>query len=150
MDNKMKKIEFFEPWFFIFFGLFHLHRIWGLVDRNSYADFWIRIMEEKGIFYYSLMGILAILCIWGIITFFKNVHHNYWWRWIYLLGGSYVLFDLFAVAIGLKFWHEILLKMFDVSASYWDILWFGFILLGAIVMALGMMLFVRRKKQLKN
>ncbi len=34
MDKK--KILAFEPWFFIFFGLFHLHRIWGLIDRNSY------------------------------------------------------------------------------------------------------------------
>lgn len=32
----MKKIYSYEPWFFIFFGLFHLHRIWGLADRDSY------------------------------------------------------------------------------------------------------------------
>ncbi len=40
----MKKIEIYEPWFFLFFGLFHLHRIWGLIDRDSYADFWIGIL----------------------------------------------------------------------------------------------------------
>ncbi len=29
---KQSKIAFFEPWFFLFFGLFHLHRIWGLTE----------------------------------------------------------------------------------------------------------------------
>ena len=67
----MKKIEIFEPWVFIFFGAFHLHRIWGLFDRKSYADFWIGVMEHKNWFYFLLMGILAILCILGIKTFLK-------------------------------------------------------------------------------
>lgn len=96
----MKKIEVYEPYFFLFFGLFHLHRIWGLVDRESYASFWVGVMENKGIFYFVLMGILAVLCILGIRIFFKNLHNNYWWRWIYLFGGSYVLFDLLAIAMG--------------------------------------------------
>ncbi|MGN0501824.1 MAG: hypothetical protein ACI4HN_02770, partial [Ruminococcus sp.] len=82
MENK--KILIFEPWFFIFFGLFHLHRIWGLIDRNSYAEFWTGVLENKGLFYFVLMGVLAILCILGIITFCKNLHSNYWWRWIYV------------------------------------------------------------------
>lgn len=30
---KNKKIEVWEPWFFIIFGLFHMHRILGLVDK---------------------------------------------------------------------------------------------------------------------
>lgn len=34
------------------FGLFHLHRIWGLIDRNSYADFWMGVLESKGLFYF--------------------------------------------------------------------------------------------------
>lgn len=59
----MKKIEVYEPYFFLFFGAFHLHRIWGLVDRKSYASFWVSAMENKGIFYFVLMGILAVLCI---------------------------------------------------------------------------------------
>ena len=29
--------------------------------------------------------------------FFKNLHNNYWWRWIYLFGGSYVLWVSFIV-----------------------------------------------------
>lgn len=53
---KQSKIAFFEPWFFLFFGLFHLHRIWGLVDRNAYADFWMSVMAQKGAFYYYLCG----------------------------------------------------------------------------------------------
>lgn len=53
---KQSKIAFFEPWFFLFFGLFHLYRIWGLVDRNAYADFWMNVMEQKGAFYYYLCG----------------------------------------------------------------------------------------------
>ena len=67
----MKKIEVYEPYFFLFFGLFHLHRIWGLVDRESYASFWVGVMENKGIFYFVLMGILAVLCILGIRTFLR-------------------------------------------------------------------------------
>ena len=67
--RKVKKIYAWESWFFMFFGLFHLHRIWGLIDRTSYADFWIGILESKGIFYFVLMGILAFLCVCGIATF---------------------------------------------------------------------------------
>ena len=140
----MKKIEIFEPWVFIFFGAFHLHRIWGLFDRKSYADFWIGAMEHKNWFYFLLMGILAILCILGIKTFFKNLHHNYWWRWIYIFGGVYVLFDLFAIVIGWKFWHELITKMYDINAYYWNLLWLLFILLGGAVFILGMKLLVGR------
>ena len=136
----MKKIEMFEPWFFMFFGVFHLHRIWGLIDRKSYADFWIGILEHKGWFYYLLMGFLAILCIFGIKTFLKNLNHNYWWRWIYIFGGSYVLFDLFAIATGLEFWHKLILQMYDISASYWNILWILFIIMGGAVFVLGIRL----------
>lgn len=67
----MKKIYFYEPLFFMFFGIFHLHRIWGLIDRESYAAFWIHTMEDKGVFYFLLMGLLALFCIVGIITFLK-------------------------------------------------------------------------------
>ena len=52
----MKKIYSFEPWFFIFFGVFHFHRIWALLDRVSYASFWINIMEEK---------VCCTFCLWG-------------------------------------------------------------------------------------
>lgn len=142
---KKSKIEIYEPWFFISFGIFHLHRIWGILDRQSYANFWITTMNEKGIFYYVLMGILSILCILGIITFIKNIHHNYWWRWIYILGGSYVLFDLFAIATGITFWRELILLMFDTQAFYWNVLWSGFIILGGNIFILGIILLYKRK-----
>ena len=67
-----KKIYIWEPFFFMFFGLFHLHRIWGLIDRKSYAEFWIGLMESKGIIYFALMFILALLRICGIFIFFKK------------------------------------------------------------------------------
>lgn len=144
----MKKIEAFEPWFFIFFGLFHLHRIWGLIDRKSYADFWLGIMENRGVLYYVLMGILAGLCICGIVTFLKNLRNNFWWRWIYIFGGVYLLFDLFAIATGLEIWHKLILKMFDISASYWNIIWISFVVLGGFSFGLGVkLLFLRYGKE---
>ncbi|MBR5973712.1 MAG: hypothetical protein IK020_00845 [Clostridiales bacterium] len=136
----MKKIYAWEPWFFLFFGVFHMHRIWALVARESYASFWMGIMEEKGAFYFILMGILALLCVVGIITFVRERKNNYWWRWIYLCGGAYVLFDLFAIATGMAFWQDILNKMFDTKSSYWNLIWGFFILLGTAVFALGIKL----------
>ncbi len=147
---EQKKILVWEPWFFMFFGVFHLHRIWGLVDRVSYAEFWIGVLETKGIFYFVLMGILAMLCILGIITFIKNRHSNYWWRWIYIFGGAYVMFDLFAIAIGLKFWNKLLLWMFDTDSPYWNITWSFFILLGGLAFVLGIKLLRQIRRQLKE
>lgn len=93
------------------------------------------------------MGVLFFLCILGIITFFKNLHNNYWWRYIYLFGGVYVLFDLFAIATGLKFWHELLLKMFDISSPYWNVIWSMFVLLGGAVFILGIILLKKMKSE---
>ena len=145
-DEKMKKIGFIEPWFFIFFGIFNLHRIWGLFDRKSYADFWVGVMERKDWFYYCLMAFLAIFCILGIIIFLKNRKNNFWWRWIYVFGGCYVLFDLFAIAAGLNFWHELILQMYDVNSPYWNLIWSLFILIGGAVFILGVRLLKIRNK----
>lgn len=136
----MKKIQAYEPCFFLFFGVFHLHRIWGFFDREGYASFWIGVMEEKGIFYYTLMGILALLCILGIKTFLQNLHKNYWWRWIYFFGGSYLLFDLFAIATGLTFWKEFLMWMYDTSSPYWNLVLSVFVFMGGAVFVLGVFL----------
>lgn len=95
------------------------------------------------------MGILAFLCVCGIVTFCKNIRNNYWWRWIYIFGGSYVLFDLFAIAIELKVWNDLLLFMFDVNSPYWNIVWGFFIALGAFVFCLGLKLLKQRKTQFK-
>lgn len=141
----MKKIYAWEPWFFMFFGIFHMHRIWALIDRASYASFWMGTMEEKGAFYFILMGILALLCVLGIITFIRERKSNYWWRWIYLCGGGYVLFDLFAIATGMEVWQKILDKMFDTKSSYWNLIWGFFILLGTAVFILGIKLLKERK-----
>lgn len=146
----MKKIKAFEPWVFIFFGVFHLHRIWGLIDRKSYADFWLGVMENRGVFYYALMGILAGLCICGIVTFFKNLHNNFWWRWIYIFCGGYLLFDLFAIITGMKFWRELIFKMFDTTAAYWNLIWGMFIVIGGISLALGISLLRKLQKANKK
>ena len=143
----MKKIALFEPWFFLFFGIFHLHRIWGLVDRKGYADFWIGVLEKKGFFYFALSINLCMLCILGIITFLKNRNHNFWWRSIYLIGGSYLLFDLFAIAVGLKFWQELILKMYDITSEYWNVIWAVFIVLGGMSFLLGIKLLLDYQKQ---
>lgn len=142
----MKKIYKWEPWFFIFFGLFHLHRIWALIDRESYASFWLGIMNSKGLIYFLLMGLLSVLSILGIVTFFRERGRNFRWRLIYLCGGAYLLFDLFAIATGLKFWQRMLDMMFDTGSAYWNIIWGLFILLGGFVFALGISLIRKTEK----
>ena len=143
----MKKTYAWEPWFFMFFGLFHLHRIWALFDREGYASFWLGLVENKGTTYFLIMGLLAILCVVGIVTFFRERRHNYWWRWIYICGGLYLLFDLFAIATGIEFWHRLLLLMFNTSSNYWNVIWIAFILLGGFVFILGVKLLVEYNKQ---
>lgn len=143
--DRNKTIKAYEPWFFILFGLFHMHRIWALIDRGSYSSFWMNLMINKGVSYYALMGILTGLCLLGIITFIKNIHNNYWWRWIYLFGGAYVLFDLFAIATGLKAWRKLLDLMFDTASPYWNFIWVFFILMGTLVFILGITLLAKRK-----
>lgn len=140
-----KKVLIWEPWFFMTFGLFHLHRIWGLIDRDSYAGFWTGILESKGLFYFTLMGVLAGLSVLGIFTFTKCRGNNYWWRWIYLFGGAYVLFDLYAIAAGLEFWNKLLLWMFDEDSIYWNVVWLFFVLLGGFSFLLGMKLLEQKK-----
>ena len=122
-----------------------MHRIWAIIDRETYASFWMGIMENKGLPYYLIMGILAGLCILGIITFIRERKDNYMWRWIYLFGGAYVLFDLFAIAAGLEGWQKILAVIFDTNSPYWNTIWGFFILLGTAVFALGISLMVKKK-----
>ena len=143
----MKRIFAWEPWFFIFFGVFHMHRIWALIDRQSYADFWMGIYEEKGGTDFVLMGLLAGLCILGIVTFIRERKANYLWRWIYVFGGAYVLFDLFAIAIGLEIWKKLLSAMFDTTSALWNPIWIFFIVLGCAVFVLGIRLLVILKKE---
>lgn len=142
-DNK--KIYAWEPWFFMAFGIFHLHRIWALIDRQGYADFWLGALEKKGVFYFTLSGVLSALCILGIVTFIRSRGKNYWWRYVYLFGGAYLLFDLFAIAADLSFWNKLLMNMFDITSKYWVPVWTFFILLGGFVFVLGISLLRKRK-----
>ena len=142
-----KKIYAWEPWFMMFFGLFHLHRIWALVDRESYASFWLGIMRNKGAAYFIIMGVLAGLCVLGIVTFVRNRGRNYLWRWIYIFGGGYLLFDLAAIATGMKYWDALLMRMFDTASPYWNVIWSFFIVLGGCVFALGVSLMRKRAAQ---
>ncbi len=146
----MKKIYAWEPWFFLFFGLFHMHRVWALFDRASYAAFWMGIMEDRGTLYFLIMGLLAALCILGIITFVRECRANYIWRWVYVFGGAYLLFDLFAIAAGLESWRKLITAMFDTASPYWNPVWIFFILLGAAVFALGIHLMSVRQKTGKD
>ena len=139
-----RKIYVWEPWFFLFFGGFHLHRIWALVDRKSYASFWMGLQENKEWPYFLIMGVLGSLCVLGIVTFIRQLTSNYWWRWIYICGGAYLLFDLFAIAAGLEFWHDLLGMMFDIESKHWNVIWGGFIALGAFVFFLGISLLRKR------
>ena len=143
MNNK--NIYFWEPYFFIVFGLFHLHRIWGLIDRSGYSNFWLRILNNRGTLYSCIMGILASLCILGIITFIKNKHQNFWFRWIYVFGGTYLLFDLCAILFRVSFWYDLLSMMFNINSPYWNYIWSFFILLGLFSFVLGIVL-IRKQK----
>ena len=139
-------IHWFEPWFFLLFGLFHLHRVWGLLDRDAYSAFWLGVLEGQGALYFTLMGLLAALCLAGLWAFARHRRENTWWRWIYVLGGGYVLWDLFAIAAGLDFWEKLLYSMFDTALPCWDLLWGGFVLLGAGAFVLGLALLARRRR----
>jgi hypothetical protein len=136
LKNK-SKILCFEPFVFLFFGLFHIHRIWGLVDRTGYANFWLGVMNKRGALYFLIMGVLSGLCIAGIVVFFKNIGKNYWWRWIYVFGGGYVLLDLFSILMKFKVWNSLLQIMFDTGNIYWNYLWGFFIIIGVFSFLLG-------------
>lgn len=100
MKPSIYSVEALEPWIFIFFGVFHLHRIWGLVDRQAYANFWVKTRESKVCF---------ITCLWG-------------------------------------FWRELILKMYDIYAWYWNALWISFVLLGGLSFVLGVKLLLAGEK----
>ena len=142
----MREVRPFEPWFFILFGLFHLHRVWGLLDRESYAAFWLGVLTERGVFYWTLMAALGGMCLLALALFFRCFRERCWWRWVYLFGVGYVLFDLFAIAADLPFWHRLLTAMFDTAAWYWNWLWSAFVVLGGACLLLGICLLRQRRR----
>ena len=139
MENK-QRVLLIEPIFFIFFGLLHLHRIWAFIDRDSYSGFWRPLIETRDWFYFTLMGIMAALCIAGIVLFVRDKGKTGWWRWVYIFGGGYLLFDLFAIFVGLSFWKNLLYWMFDVVNPVWNILWGTFVVLGLVSFIIGIIL----------
>lgn len=140
------RIVWVEPVFFFAFGLFHLHRIWGLLDRRGYASFWLGLLENKGGVYWGLMGALSVLCIAGLAVLFRCRGRHPWWHWVYLLGGGYVLFDLLAIAAGLEAWQLLLQWMFDADNPAWNWIWGGFSVLGLLSLLLGCYLFYQKQK----
>ncbi len=142
--NERHSVFWIEPVFFIFFGLLHMHRIWGLIDRETYADFWLTVMMNRDAFYFSLMGAMSLFCIGGIILFILNRHNLKWWRWVYIFGGAYVIFDLFAIFTGLEVWTDLLNRMFDVNNPLWNLMWGAFIILGSASFIIGIWLAVRK------
>ena len=137
-----RKIFWIEPLFFLLFGVFHLHRLWALMDGPAYADFWLGVLEERGATYFGLMGVLVLLCVAGLSVFFRT--RRPWWRWLYLLGGGYVLFDLAAIAAGWDVWDSLLRWMFDVDNPAWNWLWGGFSGLGLLSLLFGFYLLYQK------
>ena len=137
-----RKIFWIEPLFFLLFGMFHLHRLWALMDGPAYADFWLGVLEERGATYFGLMGVLVLLCVAGLSVFFRT--RRPWWRWLYLLGGGYVLFDLAAIAAGWEVWDSLLRWMFDVDNPAWNWLWGGFSGLGLLSLLFGFYLLYQK------
>ena len=140
------QIVWIEPVFFLLFGLFHLHRIWGLLDRTGYASLWTGLLRERGLAYYVLPLALALLCVAGISVLLRRGARGCPWRWLYLLGGGYVLFDLAAILSGWTPWLELLEWMFDVSNPAWDLLWGGFSLMGLLSLLFGIKLWIKKSK----
>ena len=137
-----RKIFWIEPLFFLLFGVFHLHRLWALMDKSAYVAFWLGVLEERGATYLGLMGVLVLLCVAGLSVFFRT--RRPWWRWLYLLGGGYVLFDLAAIAAGWEVWDSLLRWMFDVDNPAWNWLWGGFSGLGLLSLLFGFYLLYQK------
>lgn len=73
--------------------------------------------------------------------------------WVFIFFGDFIYIGFGDLSTespmrisGLEFWRELILKMFDISASYWNVLWGFFIVLGGLSLALGIYL-LRRKLQ---
>ena len=134
--NSKHNIYWIDIFIFLFFGVFHTHRIWAFFDREGYVDFWEQILENE-VTYLLLLTTLAVLCIIGFIIFLKNYGENPWWRWIYIFGGGYLLFDVFAIYFNLKFWNELIEFMNDVTNPYWNLIWGIFVIIGIFSLILG-------------
>jgi hypothetical protein len=121
-----------ESLVFLFFGLFHIHRIWAFIDSKAYNNFWLGVLDNRGPSFFFLGVLLMILSIVVILYFLKNYKDKKWWRWIYLFGGIYVLFDSILNLLNNNFMINVVIKMYTIAQPYYYILWGLFILLGLV------------------
>jgi len=121
-----------ESLFFLFFGMFHIHRIWAFIDSKSYNNFWLNILESRGQFFYSLGFLILIVSIIVIMYFIKSYKYKKWWRWIYLFGGIYLIIDSVLNILNNNLMKNIIIKMYTIKQPYYSILWGLFIILGII------------------
>jgi uncharacterized membrane protein len=121
-----------ESLFFLFFGLFHIHRIWAFIDSKTYNTFWLNILDSRGAFLFILGSLLLIMSIIVILYFIKNFKDKKWWRWIYLFGGIYLVMDTVLNLLNNNFIKNVVIKMYTVEQPYYSILWGLFIVLGII------------------
>jgi len=119
-----------ESLVFLFFGLFHIHRIWAFIDSKSYNKFWLNILENRGPFFLILGFSLLIMSIIVILYFIVNFKDKKWWRWIYLFGGIYLVIDNVLNLFNNNFINNIVIKMYTMKQPYYSILWGLFIILG--------------------
>jgi uncharacterized membrane protein len=121
-----------ESLIFLFFGLFHIHRIWTFVDSKSYNKFWLNILESRGLFLFILGILLFVISIIVILYFIKNYRSKKWWRWIYLFGGIYLIMDTVLNLFNNHFIKNVVIKMYTLKQPYYSVLWGLFIILGII------------------
>jgi len=119
-----------ESLVFLFFGLFHIHRIWAFIDSKSYNEFWLNILESRGPFLFVLGFLLLIISIIVILYFIKNIKDIKWWRWIYLFGGIYLIIDNILNLLNNDFIKNVIIKMYTIKQPYYSILWGLFLVLG--------------------
>ena len=126
IENKYR----FESLFYLFFGLFHMHRIWAFIDSKTYNDFWLSVLNNRNVLFNILGTILIILSIVLLIYFLNHYKENKWWRWIYLFGGIYVFVDCILNILNNNVIKYVVIKMYTLKQPFYNILWGFFILLG--------------------
>ena len=112
-----------ESLFFMFFGAFHLHRIWAFVDPKAYSLFWLSLSNNKNIFTYLLGILIFLLFVFAILTFLLNLKMIRWWRWIYLFGGTYIFFDSLLNLLNVKFMLNLVTFMFTAPVPQYYFIW---------------------------
>ena len=149
MNLNMNKYRI-ESLFFLFFGLFHIHRIWAFINAKAYNNFWLNISRNRNTFFYLLGIILIILTFVVIIYFIKYFKERKWWRWIYLFGGTYLLIDSILNLLNNNFMNNIVIKMYTLRQPYYKILWGSFIILGIISIIISKYLWNYSEEKNKN